>query len=516
MKSLPYRVTKHSAGRVGFGPIRWNGPLAPAVWLLAFLFFARVCVAAEAQVHLLALGDWGAGTPAQSAVAAAMKTYVEAHNLELDAVLLLGDNFYVKLDGVHDADWKKLFEEMYDPRRLAAPFYAVLGNHDHNNNRAQVEFDYARQNPRSRFKLPHHWYRVDLPTNQPLVTLIALDSTADKLSKEQWAAQKRWVETELAKPRAASWTICFGHHPLFSDSVHGDATKLQKDWGPAFKRHKIDFYLAGHDHVLEHLEIPNWPASFIISGGGGYETYEIERQDRAKFARSIHGFVHLQFTTGRARVSFIDKDGNQLHVFERQSRDMITDVPRAPSTRSLPDSAPDRAERSQAPIYEAENAKLSGAMVGRAHAGYSGNGFVDFVNDTGDYIEWTVHAPSAGTHTLEFRYAQVEDNDRPLELRVNGKVVHRRLSFPAAGNDWEFVQHEVKLVAGENTIRLIAIGANGPNLDYLRVEQAKARAAMRKPNSSSFSSFALDSAAFDSNCSNRLFKSALNERVASP
>jgi hypothetical protein len=513
MNALPYSVTLHSAGRLGYVPSRRNASMAPAAWLLAFLFFASVCLAAEPQVHLLALGDWGAGTPDQAAVAAAMKTYVEAHNLELNAVLLLGDNFYVKLDGVHDADWKRLFEEMYDPRRLAAPFYAVLGNHDHNHNRAQVEFDYARQNPRSRFKLPHHWYRVDLPANQPLVTLIALDSTADKLSKEQWAEQNRWLETELAKPRAA-WTICFGHHPLFSDSVHGDSVKLQKDWGPAFKQHQIDFYLAGHDHVLEHLEIPNWPASFIISGGGGYETYEIERRDRAKFARSAHGFVHLQLTTGRAQVRFIDKDGHQLHVFERQPRDGITGFSRAPSTRLQPDSAPNRVERSQSPVYEAEHAKLSGAVVGREHAGYSGNGFVDFINDTGDYIEWTVHAASAGTHKLEFRYAQGEDNDRPLELRVNGKVVHRRLSFPPAGNDWETVQHEAQLVAGENTIRLIAIGANGPNLDYLRVEQAKARAAMRQPNSSSFSSFALDSAAFDSHGSNRIFKLALNERVA--
>src|SRR5688572_20569762 len=30
MKSLPYRVTKHSAGRVGFGPIRWNARSASA------------------------------------------------------------------------------------------------------------------------------------------------------------------------------------------------------------------------------------------------------------------------------------------------------------------------------------------------------------------------------------------------------------------------------------------------------------------------------------------------------
>jgi hypothetical protein len=87
-----------------------------------------------------------------------------------------------------------------------------------------------------------------------------------------------------------------------------------------FKQLKPDFYLAGHDHILAHLEIPDWPASFIISGGGGYEKYPIKGQGRAKFARSEYGFVHLEFTTERARVRFIDKDGNPLHGFERQPR----------------------------------------------------------------------------------------------------------------------------------------------------------------------------------------------------
>ena len=304
-----------------------------AVFVLAFLFLAPVLRAAEAVVHLLALGDWGANTPAQAAVAAAMKNYVERHQIIPDAVLLLGDNFYVDLDGVNDEDWKQLFERMYDPRRLAAPFYAVLGNHDYDDNRAQVELDYAKKNPESRFKLPHFWYRVDLPRNDPLVTLIALDSNANKHSKEQWAAQTRWLERELSKPRTARWTICFAHRPLFSDSEHGDDENLQKVWGPAFKKHRVDFYLAGHDHALEHLQIPDWPTSFVVSGGGGYETYEIERQDRAKFARGEHGFVHLLFTTDRARVSFVDKTGRTPHIFERNRRGDVKIVSGSALTR---------------------------------------------------------------------------------------------------------------------------------------------------------------------------------------
>src|SRR5207247_1962103 len=119
---------------------------------------------AAADVNLLAIGDWGADTPEQKAVATAMAGYVERNHIQLDAVLLLGDNFYVKLPGgVNDPQWTKLFEHMYDATRLAVPFYACFGNHDYDEHREQIELDYARQNPHSRFKLPAHWYRVDLP-----------------------------------------------------------------------------------------------------------------------------------------------------------------------------------------------------------------------------------------------------------------------------------------------------------------------------------------------------------------
>ena len=272
-----------------------------------------VVVRAADQVNLLAIGDWGADNSVQAAVASAMASYVERNQIKLDAVLLLGDNFYVKLSGVDDPQWNTLFEQMYDPKRLAVPFYAALGNHDYKDGKAPIELDRAKQNQKSRFKLPARWYRVDLPP----VILLALDSNRKELSEAQWTEQTKWLKTELSKPHAGRWTICFAHHPLFSDSVHGDDATLQSDWGPAFKRHKTDFYLCGHDHCLEHLQIPGWPTSFIVSGGGGQSRYEIERENRAKFARSDYGFVHLQFTADKARVNFLDRDGKSLHVFER-------------------------------------------------------------------------------------------------------------------------------------------------------------------------------------------------------
>jgi hypothetical protein len=122
------------------------------------------------------------------------------------------------------------------------------------------------------------------------------------------------------------------------------------------------------------------------------------------------------------------------------------------------------------PIYEAENATLSGAVVARNQAGYSGTGFADYVNATGDYVEWSVSAPSAGAQMLKFRYANGGSTDRPLELKVNGVVVNSSLSFPPTGGwtTWVFVSSSATFNSGNNTVRLTTVGSSGPNVDLLR------------------------------------------------
>jgi tartrate-resistant acid phosphatase type 5 len=300
---------------------------AVRVWLLALCgaVYCSVLLAAGRQVNILAIGDWGAETKAETEVARGMKNYIDGHGFNPDSVLLLGDNFYMTLSGgVEDARWLKMFEQRYDSNFLSAPFYAVLGNHDYSTNSARVELEYPKARPNSRFKMPGRWYRADLPPEHPIVTLIALDSNADWLGRRRWVEQTRWLESQLAGQRAP-WTIGFAHHPLFSDSAHGDDRKLQKDWGPLFRKYHVDFYLAGHDHCLEYLEIPGWSTSFVVSGAGGQRLYPIERH-RAKFARSSYGFVRLEFSTGTARVSFVDEQGETLYTFEKNRQGQVKAV----------------------------------------------------------------------------------------------------------------------------------------------------------------------------------------------
>jgi len=126
-------------------------------------------------------------------------------------------------------------------------------------------------------------------------------------------------------------------------------------------------------------------------------------------------------------------------------------------------------------VYEAEDAYLSGPETASNHSGYTGSGFVDYVNATGDYVEWTVFANNTGSYDITFRYA-LNSGNRPLEIKVNGQVVDRDLSFPATGDwsTWSYTNNlSVTLSAGYNTVRATAIGYQGPNIDHLKLTESR-------------------------------------------
>lgn len=118
--------------------------------------------------------------------------------------------------------------------------------------------------------------------------------------------------------------------------------------------------------------------------------------------------------------------------------------------------------------YEAEDAELVGVRIDEGFNA-SGNQFADFVNPTGDYIEWTVAVPQSGSYNLAFSYALAAATKRPLELRVNGTEINA--AFPSTGGwtAWTLATANTQLDSGSNKIRLSAIGSSGPNIDFLEV-----------------------------------------------
>jgi len=134
-----------------------------------------------------------------------------------------------------------------------------------------------------------------------------------------------------------------------------------------------------------------------------------------------------------------------------------------------------REERQCRGTYEAESATIVGGVVhagrrSRAHAGFTGDSFVDYLHPNNDYVEWSMPGCSGGSATATFRYALAR-GDRPLQVLVNGQEVASTMSFPATGSwsSWGEVSVAVALTAGSNAVRLVAIGSSGANMDSLTI-----------------------------------------------
>ena len=286
----------------------------------------------------MAFGDWGEASPDRKVVADAMARCAAGSAEPFDAALVLGDNFYVPLRGPNDPVFKSFFEDTYDAKRLDFPFYVVLGNHDYEtvegHHKYEWEMRYAVDHPRSRWKLPSRWYRLDLPAGRPLVTLLMLDSDKENgprgsLLPVEWKDQRDWLEGQLAGPRAR-WTVCCAHHTVYSNGVHGDNGVLQREWGTLFEKYKVDFYLGGHDHSLQHIDPPGLFTSFVVSGGGGAARKAMMRDGRG-YSRCALGFATLSFSDARATVRIIAADGAVLHAFTRDKDGKVAVTTDSPS-----------------------------------------------------------------------------------------------------------------------------------------------------------------------------------------
>jgi tartrate-resistant acid phosphatase type 5 len=277
--------------------------------------------------HYLMIGDWGYDKTrvGQHAVAAAMRSYVAEKKLQADGMFLLGDNFYGPFKGGTDCPrWKADYEDIYPASSFPGPCWAILGNHDYDDepvDKLKAELAYASAKPSTRWTMPAKWYRLDLPAKNPLATILMLDSnyhnSAVSLTEDEKAAQLKWLVTELEKPRTTPYLIVMGHHPLYSNGKHGDDAALIKDWEPLFKKYGVQFYFFGHDHDLQHLEFENHPTSFVGSGGGGADIYDLDKPERGPYSAKVYGFTQVQMNAERIVVRHFDPNQKLLHAFSK-------------------------------------------------------------------------------------------------------------------------------------------------------------------------------------------------------
>jgi tartrate-resistant acid phosphatase type 5 len=148
------------------------------------------------------------------------------------------------------------------------------------------------------------------------------------LKPEQAAEQLAWLKAELEKPRTTPFTIAMGHHPIFSNGPHGDHKMLIRDWEPLLREHKVHLYLAGHDHDMQHLEFEGHPTSFVLSGGGGADLYnlKIAETQRGPMAEKVYGFSELVVAPEMLTLRHMDENGRLIHSFTKKPDGMVSMV----------------------------------------------------------------------------------------------------------------------------------------------------------------------------------------------
>ncbi|MEM6929231.1 MAG: hypothetical protein AAF602_19990, partial [Myxococcota bacterium] len=132
-------------------------------------------------------------------------------------------------------------------------------------------------------------------------------------------------------------------------------------------------------------------------------------------------------------------------------------------------------------LYDDDLATLSGGAVYDTQArNQLGASFIDFVDmpgvtDPDQTAEWTVDVPTAGNYNVAILYAlAIASGARPMELFVNG-VSQGMLPFVGQGAnfaEWFPESFVAALNAGTNTIAVTAPAGVGPNVDFLRIEDA--------------------------------------------
>jgi len=239
-------------------------------------------------LKLLSLGDWGTMEPLSIGMGPRMAAAAAAGSLgcasAAPAVLLQGDNFYsFGVDSAQDSQFDSKYQALFaDPRFANTTMLVMQGNHDHYGS-VSAQIEYSALDPTRRWTAPALNYSWTSSLNGVSVFLLTIDTydliggdTDDNKSPTTYKAvvqpeMMTWIAQTLASPaaQAADWLLVRGHYPVYSASLdeHGDTRGLVVALDPLLQAYRVDAYLSGHEHILEH--IARGTVNYFSSGAGG-------------------------------------------------------------------------------------------------------------------------------------------------------------------------------------------------------------------------------------------------------
>jgi hypothetical protein len=222
----------------------------------------------------------------------------------VDLIVHSGD---IVANGKDRERWRKEFFEPLGDLLRSTPWVSTIGNHERD---AENYFSYVSLPGNERF------YVLDFGN----VRFLCLDSNT-WVEKGRDSEQGRWLQEELARPRAATWTFAVFHHPLFSAHATRAIDPLRWDWAPLFldPAHKVDGVLTGHDHFFARnwrmgrlADKPQPGVLFLTSAGGGAPLYKCKARDFVAAEKSAHHFCLFDVEGERIRITATDIAGKEI------------------------------------------------------------------------------------------------------------------------------------------------------------------------------------------------------------
>lgn len=283
----------------------------------------------DKALHFIAMGDWGRnGADHQQQVATQMgKT---ANEIGSQFTIATGDNFYPSgVISEWDPLWKYSFEDIYTDFRLQWDWYPVLGNHDYKSNPdAQVKYSSISR----RWKMPARYYSKTIAINgdttqQVLFVFIDTNPLIPEFYKnaeygpnvkgQDTTKQKRWMEKLLSTTSPnIKWKIVVGHHPMYTGGsrTEGYDTKaIRNTLKPLFDKYKVDVYLAGHEHSLQHMVSAN-NMHHIISGAASEKT-PARLIENSLMSASDYGFFVFSITGKELLLQTVNDQGHIIYTY---------------------------------------------------------------------------------------------------------------------------------------------------------------------------------------------------------
>lgn len=286
--------------------------------------------APKKAVSFLVVGDWGRNGEYMQ-LETAKQMGAAAAQLEAACIVSVGDNFYPKgVVSTVDPLWQSSFEKVYTAHSLQEDWFVVLGNHDYKTN-PQAQIDYSKIS--RRWKMPAHYFTQKLEVGEENETLLVFLDTnpfekkyytdEEDLFRENVQAQaadtitqKKWLDSVLVNSKA-KWKLVFGHHPFYSAGKRKGLTDdVASSLQSILTKAKVDAYIAGHEHHLEHDVLPGNLHHFI--SGAGSEVRPVTNNLFTKFVAAEHGFMSFSVAEKSILVQVVNHEGKLLYNYSIQ------------------------------------------------------------------------------------------------------------------------------------------------------------------------------------------------------